>query len=257
MYGGPFTWKRPSETSLESACKFRAKNAEGALTSDTIESISTASMFPFARVFPSLSFPLARYSSPRGASIIRKFGSRCINPSEIPLEKWKRRGIIYRSLDTPRNLFALRKMNPPPRVSFSRRLILYYVGADETTGVEQQSHHAQPDVREARTEAVTPEAKENRDPGLDFGIAQMPRRLPTQEMHPFKRLPGWRRCHVAEDCRQKPAASGLAGESFEIQFNFFNNFISIERVCRGYLTLIGQNDQFIILLAIRNFMDGI
>lgn len=56
-------------------------------------------------------------------------------------------------------------------------------------------------MREARTEAFTPEAKENRDSSLDFGIAQMPRRLPSQEMHSFKRLPGRRRCHVAEDRR--------------------------------------------------------
>lgn len=114
------------------------------------------------------------------------------------------------------SLFFMKDKSSPASI-FLRRLILYYVGADETTGVEQQSHHAQPDVREARTEALTPEAKENRDPGLDFGIAQMPRRLPTQEMHPFKRLPGWRRCHVAEDRRQKPTASRLAGES---RFNF-------------------------------------
>lgn len=67
-------------------------------------------------------------------------------------------------------------------------------------------------MRKARAEAFASEAKENCDPGIDLGIAQMPRRLPSQEMHPFKRLPGWRRCHVAEDRRQKPTASRMAGE---------------------------------------------
>lgn len=46
----------------------------------------------------------------------------------------------------------------------------------------------------------------------------MPRRLPAQEMHSLKRLPSRRRCHVAQDRRQKSSASRLAGELYNSPF---------------------------------------
>lgn len=67
-------------------------------------------------------------------------------------------------------------------------------------------------MRKIGAETSASWTKENRYPGLHFGIAQVPRRLPAQEMHPFKGLPGRRRRHVAQNCRQKSSASRLAGE---------------------------------------------
>lgn len=85
--------------------------------------------------------------------------------------------------------------------------------ADQTTGIEQQSHDAQSSVRQTRSEASAPGPKENCYPGFDIGIAQVPRRISPREVHQTAGLSGWGCRNVAQNCGQKFASSGLAGES--------------------------------------------
>ena len=126
----PIYAKTSERTSLESARKFRAKNAEGALTSDTIESISTASMFPFAyftRVYSTLSYFLRRNILPK----------RSVNCSKVQLAlrklvrnstwKWERlrREIFFSFSFFALSLsFSFSLSSTKDKSSFSRRLIL-------------------------------------------------------------------------------------------------------------------------------------
>ena len=126
--------------------------------------------------------------------------------------------------------------------------------ADQTTGIEQQSHDAQFNVRQARTEASASGPKENRDSGFDFGIAQVPRRISSWEVHATTRLPSWRCRHVAQNCRQEFATSRMAGESWQ---NIFKSKNEPKPISRSFLLTHEYRRNLIYIYSILRHLCGI
>lgn len=68
-------------------------------------------------------------------------------------------------------------------MTIARHTLIYFIYADKSASIEQQSHNAQSDLRKIDPETAAPGSEKDGHPGLYFGAAQVPRCLPPRKMH--------------------------------------------------------------------------